>query len=205
MSKSEFMAALAAELQGIPQSEVQKIFEYYQEIFDDGQEQGKTEQEICSSLDSTHEIAERFRIELAFVRAEQKPSPKTIAPVLLVLLGLCVLPIGLPLLLTLFALAVSAVAVVVSLIASGVAIAAAFGIGGVACLITGFTWIFTGSVIPGLGMIGLSLTSIGLGVIGTIVSIWLIRAVFRGMVYLFRKIYQSINGRIKKKEGMYHG
>ena len=200
MTKSEFMAALASQLSGFPQHEVQKIFEYYEELFADGLESGKTEPEICATLENPRVIAERFRAELAFMQAGQKPTPKTINTVLLVLLGLFALPIGLPLVITLVALLFTAVAVVVSLIASGVAVMFALGAAGIGCLALGFHGLFTGTLLGGTMLIGASLILLGLGVIGTIGFMYLIRAVFRGLISIFHKIYQNISGRGYKRE-----
>ncbi len=200
MTKTEFIAALASELNGFPQHEVQKIFEYYEELFAEGLEGGKTEEEICASLESPREIAERFRIELAFVRAEQKPTPKAINTVLLILLGLFALPVGLPLIGALFVLILSAAVVVVCLIGAAVAAVVALGGCGIGFFVIGFYWIFTGSVLSGIALIGAALIQLALGVMATIGFVYLIRAIFRWLVQLFHKIYNHISGRNKKKE-----
>lgn len=199
MSKAEFINALGRELNGFPPLEAHKIIEYYEELFADGLEAGQTEEEICANLDTPAEIAERVRIELAFVRAEQTPTPKAMNTVLLILLGVFALPIGLPLAFAVAMVLFAVFMVVISLIGSAVVVALALGISGIAALCSGVYLICIGLPLPGVAMLGTSLILISLGVIGTVGFIYLIRIVFRGIVKLFRSMYTGIHNRKGRK------
>jgi uncharacterized membrane protein len=194
------MWGLANALAGLPQSEITRITEYYDELFNEALDEGKTEAEVCESLGSPEEIAERVRVEMAFVRAEQKPDAKSMNAVLLVIIGLFALPIGIPiafaLISVMFGLAVAALAVVVSFGAVVIALGAA----GLGCFIGGIAIIVGGGAWFGIGMIGAALLLFGLCVLGGVGSFTLMRAMLRGIVRLCRSVYNGISRHLKGRK-----
>ncbi|WP_338450169.1 DUF1700 domain-containing protein [Niallia oryzisoli] len=68
MTKNEFLAELKASLKKIPSDERQDILQDFQEHFDIGLEEGKTEEEISASLGSPQQIAKElvanYRVEM---------------------------------------------------------------------------------------------------------------------------------------------
>ena len=195
MTRHEFMGALNQELSGFPPAEVKKLMEYYEELFADGLEAGKTEEEICGELETPRDIAERVQIELAFVRARQKPSPKSLNAVLLIILGVFALPLGLQL----AAVLLAAFVVVISLVGAAAAVALALGVSGAVALGMGIYMLFIGFPLAGIATIGAALILIGLGIMGTIGFSYLIRAVFRGIIRLFHSIYNGVKARKGRK------
>lgn len=60
MTKNEFLAELKASLKKIPSDERQDILQDFQEHFDFGLEEGKTEEEISASLGSPQQIGKEL-------------------------------------------------------------------------------------------------------------------------------------------------
>ena len=199
MTRDEFFMQLHEELAGLPRSEVNRIIEYYDEIFIGGLDDGKTEEEICLSLDNPKDIAGRVRAEIAFVRAEQQPSAKSMSTVLIVLLGILALPIGLPIaiaiLAVVFSLLVTVVSVVFSLGVTGIALF----VGGLAGVVYGITVIVQGGVLFGIAFIGASFIITGLGIFGSIGVYHLFRVTFRAIARCCRSLYNWVQNRTGRK------
>ena len=199
MTREAFMSQLKGRLEGFSSAETARVVEYYEELFSDSLEAGKTEEEITAGLDSPEVIAERVRVELAFLRAEQQPSAKNMNTVLLVLLGVFALPIGLPLgfalLMVLFAVGM----VGISLVIAAFSVLLALGVSGVALIIAGFASVVSSAPLLGFALIGAGLICAGLGLFSGIGSWALLRLLFRACAKLFRKIYMSVTKRRKKE------
>lgn len=200
MTRNEYMAALSYELSGLPQAEIARILEYYDEHFLEALEEGKTEEQICSELESPATVAARVRAELAFVRAEQRPGASTLNTVLLVIIGVFALPIGIPLAFALVMVLFAMAAVLVSLVAAAFVVVICFGIVGITCLVMGIYSLFTGFGLIGAALLGAAFLLIGLGILGIIGSVYMFRGVIRLIVRIFRKIYISIDSMVNKKK-----
>ncbi len=200
MTRSEFMWGLANALAGLPQSEITRITEYYDELFNEAIDEGKTEEEVCASLGNPDDIAERVRAEMAFVRAEQKPDAKSMNAVLLVIIGLFALPIGIPIAIALvsvmFGLFVAALAVVFAFGAAVVAV----GIAGLACMVAGVAACAAGGAWFGIALFGAALILFGLSILGGVGSYSLVRAMLRGIVRLCRSMYNGVSERLKGRK-----
>jgi len=195
MTRIEFFDELRFELSGLPQSEIGRIAEYYDEIFNEALDEGKTEQEICDILDTPEDIAGRVRAEIAFVRAEQEPSAKSMSTLLVVLLSIFALPIGLPIAIAVFAVILSLVitvfAVVVSLGATMIGLFA----GGIIGLVYGIVMIISGSFLYGLSLVGASIALIGIGALGGFGVYALCKVLFRGIAKCCRGLYNWVQSR----------
>ena len=195
MTRSEFINEMESALAGLPHSEVSRITEYYDEIFNEALDDGKTEEEICEGLDKPEDIAGRVRAEIAFVRAEQEPTAKTMSTVLVVVLGIFALPVGLPIAIAIFAvllaLTVTVFAVVVSLGATALALFA----GGIVGIVSGFVAIIQGLPLFGISFIGASFPLVGLSILGAIALFYIFRAMFRGIVRCCRTLYRWVVNR----------
>jgi len=195
VTRSEFINEMESALAGLPHSEVSRITEYYDEIFNEALDDGKTEEEICEGLDKPEDIAGRVRAEIAFVRAEQEPTAKTMSTVLVVVLGIFALPVGLPIAIAIFAvllaLTVTVFAVVVSLGATALALFA----GGIVGIVSGFVAIIQGLPLFGISFIGASFTLVGLSILGAIALFYIFRAMFRGIVRCCRTLYRWVVNR----------
>jgi len=168
MTQNEFFEQLHKALAGLPQSEIDRITEYYDEIFIGALDDGKTEEEICASLDNPEDIAGRVRAEIAFVRAEQEPSAKSMSTVLIVLLGIFALPIGLPIAISVFAVVLSLLAVVFSIVVSLGATVLALFAGGLIGIVYGIIVMIQGGPLFGIAFVGISFILLGISIFGGI-------------------------------------
>lgn len=198
MTRDEFMTRLRAQLYGFSPAEVSRILEYYEELFSDSLETGKTEQEIAASLETPEAIAQRMRVELAFLRAEQEPSAKSMNTALIVLLGIFALPIGVPLAGAVVIMLLSLAMVAVALVATALALVVAFGASGLAMLAVGVYAVVSGAPLVGFAMVGAGLLCLGLTLLTAAGSFALTRALMKQTARLFRKIYMSATNRNKE-------
>lgn len=70
MNKEKYLACLRAQLNGLPQADIEKFVDYYSEMIDDKMEEGLSEYEAVSSLESAQEAAARIMADEAL----QKPQ-----------------------------------------------------------------------------------------------------------------------------------
>jgi len=200
MMRNEFFQQLCEALQGLPQSEINRITEYYEEIFNEAIDEGKSEEEVCESLDTPQDIAGRVRAEIAFVRAEQEPSAKSMSTVLVVLLGIFALPVGLPIAIAVLAIVFSLIVTVLSLAVAFGATVIGLGAGGIVGIAYGIALLFSGSVVFGLGLIGASFVILALGVLGGLATYYAFRALFRLVIKCCRSIYNwGVNRKTRRK------
>jgi len=199
MTRNEFFQELESALAGLPRSEIDRISEYYDEIISEALEEGKTEEDICGSLDRPEDIAGRVRAEIAFVRAEQQPSAKSMSTVLIILLGIFALPIGLPVTLAVFSvilsIAVSVFAVVVSLGA------AVFGIfaGGLVGIVYGLVLLIQGAPLFGIALTGASFVLVGISIFGGFAVYHIFRLLFRCIAKCSRALYNWVVNKSKRR------
>ena len=196
MTRNGFMWALSNALAGFPQSEINRITEYYDELFTEAVEEGKTEEEICASLGKPEDIAEGVRVELAFVRAEQKPTPKSMNAVLWILLGVFAFPVGIPLAIALFGIIFGLFIAAFSIMVSFFAAAVALGAAAIAMLVSGIVIMVQGAAMFGLCSMGVSFILAGLSLLFGIGSFSLGRASLRGIVKFCRWAYEGISKKI---------
>jgi hypothetical protein len=78
MSKMEFISRLRQCLSELPEEEIERALEYYEDYFADSP---KTEEEVIESLASPEEIAENIRNEILGKPEDKKDSPKAEAGV----------------------------------------------------------------------------------------------------------------------------
>lgn len=198
MTQNEFFEQLHKALAGLPQSEIDRITEYYDEIFIGALDDGKTEEEICASLDNPEDIAGRVRAEIAFVRAEQEPSAKSMSTVLIVLLGIFALPIGLPIAISVFAVVLSLLAVVFSIVVSLGATVLALFAGGLIGIVYGIIVMIQGGPLFGIAFVGISFILLGISIFGGIGIYHLFRIMFRVIVRCFRALYNWVRTRSRR-------
>ena len=128
MDKYDFLLALEARLEGLPEADRQASLDFYSEMLDDLVEGGMTETEAVASLGSPEAIAEEILLEMplpTLVKAKMKKRRLSGLEITLLAVGFPIwLPIGIALLAVVFAIYISLWAVVVSLYAANVAMAA---------------------------------------------------------------------------------
>ena len=127
MDKYDFLLALEARLEGLPEADRQASLDFYSEMLDDLVEGGMTETEAVASLGSPEAIAEEILLEMPLpklVKAKMKKRRLSGLEITLLAVGFPIwLPIGIALLAVVVANYISLWAVVVSLYAANVAMA----------------------------------------------------------------------------------
>ena len=108
MDKKEFLSALEARLAGLPEADLQASLDFYAEMLDDLTEGGMTEREAVASLGSVDAIAEEILMDTPLpklIKAKMKPKHRMRAwEIVLLAVGS---PVWLPILIALFAVALS--------------------------------------------------------------------------------------------------
>lgn len=173
MNRKTYLRRLRAELTGISESEVENLISYYNELFDDGIERGKTEEEICAGLEPPETVAENYKQENGFApssgdkgggkqrdkRRRSEESQRRSVPVWLIVLGF---PAWFPLLIVAFALAFVLVIMLFVFIVTLGALSLGFTVGGVYFIVMSFG-LFGGHVALAFTQIGWGVCLIGLG------------------------------------------
>lgn len=166
MNKQQFLAAIGEQIQGLPQSDVERSLDYYREMIDDRMEDGLSEEEAVAALGSPEEIAAQILMETSLpklVKAKLKPSRALkVWEIVLLVLGS---PVWLPLLLAagIIILAVYIVlwAVIVVLYAVDLSFATA-AVGGIAGL---FLLLYSGFPVQAVLFLGAGLVCAGLAIL----------------------------------------
>ena len=139
MDKYDFLLALEARLEGLPEADRQASLDFYSEMLDDLVEGGMTETEAVASLGSPEAIAEEILLEMPLpklVKAKMKKRRLSGLEITLLAVGFPIwLPIGIALLAVVFAIYISLWAVVISLYAANVAMAACAPTGIIAAVV----------------------------------------------------------------------
>lgn len=127
MNKKEFMDRLYISLYNISEEEKRDILMDYEEHFQIGLERGLSEEEISKNLGSPEHIAKQFKYSSLVNKAEERTTPTNIVRVIIAGIGLGFfnLILGLPLIITIGSLIITAVAVGASIALAGVSISIA--------------------------------------------------------------------------------
>lgn len=115
MTKSEFLKELRKNLSKFNIDEINNIIDFYDEIIEEKQENGMTEDEAVASLGELKNIIDNVSAELVYKRSEKKKSRQPLRN-FTIILGICASPILLPLGITFFVLFITISGVFLSLI-----------------------------------------------------------------------------------------
>lgn len=197
MDKIDFLYELQQKLQGLPEDDISRSMDYYNEMIDDRMEEGMTEQEAVADLGNTDDIAEQILLETPLaklVKAKVKPRRTLRAwEIVLLILGS---PIWLSLIVAAVAVVVSVYvslwAGVIALHASGIAIGAT----AVAAGVVGIVCVLFGQIPFGMFMLGASLVCAGLAMLMFLAF----SQVTRGVVKLGKLIFIGIKRCFIRKE-----
>ena len=160
MTKADFLNALHNALQGVPEAD--KACQYYSEIISDRVEDGMSEEEAVTSLDSIETIRARIIDETplpAFVRQSVKPF--NVLAIVLIIVGF---PLWFGLGITLVSVVFSLLVALASLLFALFVMVFSIGLGGIALFIASFPLMIT-SFPQGLFMLGSGLLMIGLSLL----------------------------------------
>lgn len=79
MTKLEFISAVSSRLKGLPEADIDKSLEFYNEMIDDRMEDGIDEEEAVAAVGSPEDVANAILAEtplLKIVKAKSKPKEK---------------------------------------------------------------------------------------------------------------------------------
>ena len=168
MKRNEFIKRLKAGLKGMPQDAIDDIVADYEEHFEAGLAEGRSEEEVASALGNPGRLARELRFEAGMRNWKTEGTPSSAWSAILAFMGLAtidiliLLPIVLPMLGVMFGLFVAVVACF---------------IGGGFMLIAGpFSGFPGGALVAILAGLGTMSASVAAAALLTLVSIWIVNA-----------------------------
>ena len=166
MDKKEFLSALEARLAGLPEADRQSSLDFYAEMLDDLTEGGMTEQEAVASLGSVDVIAEEILMDTPLpklIKAKMKPKHRMRAwEIVLIAVGS---PVWFPILIALFAVALSLYITLWAAVLSLYAADLAFAVSAPAGIVAAILLFVQGEAAGGLLFFGAGLVLAGLTVL----------------------------------------
>ncbi len=166
MNKHEFLAALRAGLSGLPQEDIEKSIDFYNEMIDDRMEDGLTEEDATAAIGPVNEIVSQILSETLsskLVKAKVKPNRALKAwEIVLLILGS---PVWFPLLLAAAIIVLAVYLVIWSVIITLYAADLTFAVGGVAGIAGIFAYISSGNMAGAVLFLGAGLVSAGLAIL----------------------------------------
>ncbi len=197
MNKTEFLQALRQTLVGLPQEDIEKSVDYYNEILADSMEDGMSEEEAVASLGSMEEIRLHILadIPLSKLVGERRKASRELRgwEITLLVLGF---PIWLPLLFVAVSLAL--VAYVLVWVFVGVCYIVDFvsAVGGVAAVLAIIPLFITGNFATGVLGVGCGLVMVGLGIL----CFFLCNLILKGTIWGSKQCILMMKNRIVGKE-----
>lgn len=204
MNKEQFLLQLGEKLASLPYSEVRRSLDFYKEIIDDRIEDGMTEEEAVTSLESIDVIAERIILDntplptLVKARVHQEKQQRAQDPhkhsnsgwiILLLILGF---PLWFALLATMGVVVLACYIVLWSLILTLFSIVLSLGLSALICLIAAFI------VLPFNGLSTLACLGAGLLLAGLTLLSWFPAILgAKGLVFLTGKLGKALGRSIK--------
>lgn len=178
MNKQEFFEKISSKLEGLPEEDIKKSLDYYNEMIEDRIEEGLSEEEAVEAMGSPEEIAEQILMDTSLpklVKAKVKPKrPLAVWEIVLIVLGF---PVWFPLLAAFGVVLLSVYIVIWSVILVLFSVDLALAVSGVSTIIGSIAMIFCSSIQQGLYYFGFGLLMCGLAVM-----------LFFGSIYTTKKI-----------------
>ncbi len=198
MDKKEFLSALEARLAGLPEADRRSSLDFYAEMLDDLMEGGMTEQEAGASLGSVDAIAEEILMDTPLpklIKAKMKPKRRMRAwEIVLIAVGS---PVWFPILIALFAVALSLYITLWAVVLSLYAADLAFAISAPAGIITAIALFVSGKPAAALLFLGAGLVLAGL----TILWLLLCNLTAKGVWQLGKLTLRGIKACFVRKKG----
>lgn len=196
MNKQEYLEELKKRLQGAAQEDIEDALRYCEEYFEDAGIEH--EEQVIDELGNPAKFAAQIKAESVIRKNvgkenNEKKNPKTsLKNVIVIFLGLCALPIAVPLMFAIVMLFFAFAMVVFALVLAAIVSVGAIFISGIPLIISGFTNMAT----PGNSLIafGGGCLSIGFGILLLILFISLIRIIIPAFMQLITKLYHKAKG-----------
>lgn len=187
MTKLEFLDVLHDKLSGLPENEIEERLAFYNEMIDDGIEEGLSEEEAIARIGAIEDT------DVPISKPENKKQKLSPWVIVLLVIGA---PLWISLLVAAFSVVISLYAAlwsaIVSLWATEVALWG-YVLGG---LLLGIVQLCTGSASAGVAYIGMALVCVGL----SLFLFYGCKAATKGAGWLTKKIANSIRDCFKKEK-----
>lgn len=196
MNKSDFLAALREKLNGVPEEDINKSLDFYEEMIDDRVEDGMSEEEAVEALGSMEEIINQILSEVSLPKlVKEKVRPKQTLKAWEVVLLVLGAPVWVPIVLALCSVVLSCYLVVWVMIISLYALDLSVAFSGLAMVVTAFVALVQGQFAVFGMMFGCGLMAVGL----SILLFFGFNLVTKGILWLSKKILIGIKGLFIKK------
>lgn len=196
MNKSDFLTALREKLNGVPEEDINKSLDFYEEMIDDRVEDGMSEEEAVEALGSMEEIINQILSEVSLPKlVKEKVRPKQTLKAWEVVLLVLGAPVWVPIVLALCSVVLSCYLVVWVMIISLYALDLSVAFSGLAMVVTAFVALVQGQFAVFGMMFGCGLMAVGL----SILLFFGFNLVTKGILWLSKKILIGIKGLFIKK------
>lgn len=196
MTKDIFLTKLHDSLSQLPETEIQKHIQYYEEMISDRIEDGMTEAEAVNTLEDVSVIAQRILQDVSLpvlVKTKVRPKGGWTAPA--IVLAILLSPLWLVLACVCFAVLIAVFSVLISLAATVIALTAAFVAAGLALVLSIFLIHPVGAPVV-LAAAAAGFMLLALGALSVLAS----KYVFKGIGWLVKLISRSIKSIFIRKD-----
>jgi len=194
MDKNKFMAELEAQLSRIDAQERADAIAFYNEYFEEAG--AENEQAVIEELGSPAKIAAQIKADAAMKDAQTDNSSvkKGLYAISALILGICALPIALPMIIVVVSLIFALLVTVAALVFAFVMVIGAFLLTGILLVVAGIKVLLIDAAV-GIFYIGSGLAITGGSILLIVFSIIVLRAAIIGTV----KLINYIRVKIQKK------
>ena len=191
MTKSEFLSVFKKKLSALPRKEREERLRFYIEMIDDRIEEGLPEAEAVAAMGDPGKLADHILAEY-FPDSKPPRSPGKGLQILLLILGF---PLWFPLLIAVFAVALSLYVTVWAILITFWAVFVSLLASGAALALAAVVLLILGKALPGIAVLGAGLICIGL----SIPAFMGCKAATNGTLLLTRKFLDRI---VTRKEAI---
>lgn len=202
MDRSSLFATLSQRLQGLPEAEIKKVTDYYNEMIEDRMEDGYSEEDAIAALGPVDELVEHTLYDQSIphlLRANVRPRGEGLSTGRILLLVLSS-PIWLPILALAVALFIAAAAVLIAVVAAISGALLAMGVGAIASTISSVVYLVHGSVVPAIFAFGAALVMAGMVFLlvpyVAKVGRWYVEQMHRLIRFVKKPFVKKLGGRI---------
>jgi len=195
MNRKEFFKDLSKYLRGIPREDEEDIINDFEEHFDMGEKEGRTEEDLAKSLGDPKALANQFKASIVVAQAEKETTAVNITRAVFATLGL-----GFFNLIFVLGPFIAVVSVLFSFFVTGISISAAGIVGLLGTIFSPlFPEYFNLIVNPAVGIFA-SIGAICFGVLFFIGTIYLTKGFFRLFIKYIKFNARIVTGKEKKDE-----
>jgi uncharacterized membrane protein len=195
MNRKEFFKDLSKYLRGIPREDEEDIINDFEEHFDMGEKEGRTEEDLAKSLGDPKALANQFKASIVVAQAEKETTAVNITRAVFATLGL-----GFFNLIFVLGPFIAVIAVLFSFFVTGISISAAGIVGLLGTIFSPlFPEYFNLIVNPAVGIFA-SIGAICFGVLFFIGTIYLTKGFFRLFIKYIKFNARIVTGKEKKDE-----